>query len=275
MRENDWVNKNVDLRRLSEMVQQFFYDDGFSEVKVDEDPNGTWFELQAKKMGALRTIVSSRKAIHVIIKGEPNKFTVSIGTGEWGKNFVVAGMLAAGYDGHIVSSASCKDDSILAQEFSHGMTFGGDEEIYTPNDGIELSYYTTKYAAWRDANQDAYGPTAPKSQFMNVAHDVMVTAIITLMRFENEGGDVDDGEAVIAYFAGQDSWHRAGRSVPMDCTTNSSEFVSVCKKDSGYYIWNGYDNGGWGYGPLGTDLIDGTELLLRMADGANARPAAG
>ena len=188
---------------------------------------------------------------------------------------LVAGMLAAGYDGHIVSSASCKDDSILAQEFSHGMTFGGDEEIYTPNDGIELSYYTTKYAAWRDANQDAYGPTAPKSQFMNVAHDVMVTAIITLMRFENEGGDVDDGEAVIAYFAGQDSWHRAGRSVPMDCTTNSSEFVSVCKKDSGYYIWNGYDNGGWGYGPLGTDLIDGTELLLRMADGANARPAAG
>jgi hypothetical protein len=96
MRENDWVNKNVDLRRLSEMVQQFFYDDGFSEVKVDEDPNGTWFELQAKKMGALRTIVSSRKAIHVIIKGEPNKFTVSIGTGEWGKNFVVAGVFTGG-----------------------------------------------------------------------------------------------------------------------------------------------------------------------------------
>ena len=65
-------------------------------MKVDEDPNGTWFELQAKKMGALRTIVSSRKAIHVIIKGEPNKFTVSIGTGEWGKNFLVAGMFTGG-----------------------------------------------------------------------------------------------------------------------------------------------------------------------------------
>ena len=96
MRENDWVNKNVDLHKLSERIQQFFYDDGFSEVKVDEDPNGTWFELQAKKMGALRTVVSSRKAIHVIIKGEPNKFTVSIGTGEWGKNFVVAGVFTGG-----------------------------------------------------------------------------------------------------------------------------------------------------------------------------------
>jgi len=188
---------------------------------------------------------------------------------------LVAGMVAAGYEGQIVSSASCKDDSVLSQPFSHGMTFGGDEEIYTPNDGIQLSYYATKYQAWREANIEAYGPDAPLSVFMNVAHDVMTTALITLMRLENEGGDVDDNAAVIEYFAGQDNWHRAGRSVPMDCTQNSSEFVSVCKKDSGYYIWNGYENGGWSYGPLGTDLIDGTDLLLRMADGANARPAAG
>ena len=188
---------------------------------------------------------------------------------------LVAGMVAAGYDGVIVSSASCKDDSVLSQPFSHGMIISGEEEIYTPNEGIELSAYQTKYNPWRDANQDAYGPDAPKSQFMNVAHDVMVTAIITMMRFENSGGDVDDNAALIEYLAGQDNWNRAGRSKPMDCTTNSSEFVSVCKKDAGYYIWNGYDNGGWSYGPLGTEILDATDLLLRMAEGANARPAAG
>ena len=108
---------------------------------------------------------------------------------------LVAGMVAAGYEGEIVSSASCKDDSVLSQPFSHGMTFGGEEEIYTPNDGIELSPYQTKYNPWREANIDAYGPDAPKSQFMNVVHDVMVTAIITLMRFENSGGDVEDNAA--------------------------------------------------------------------------------
>ena len=188
---------------------------------------------------------------------------------------LVAGMVAAGYDGVIVSSASCKDDSVLSQSFSHGMVIAGEEEIYTPNEGIELSGYQTKYNPWRDANQDAYGPDAPKSQFMNVAHDVMVTAIITMMRFENGGGDVDDNAALIEYLAGQDNWNRAGRSKPMDCTTNSSEFVSVCKKDAGYYIWNGYENGGWSYGPLGTEILDATDLLLRMAEGANARPAAG
>ena len=188
---------------------------------------------------------------------------------------LVAGMVAAGYDGVIVSSASCKDDSVLSQPFSHGMVISGEEEIYTPNEGIELSAYQTKYNPWRDANQDAYGPDAPKSQFMNVAHDVLVTAVITMMRFENEGGDVDDNAALIEYLAGQDNWNRAGRSKPMNCTTNSSEFVSVCKKDAGYYIWNGYENGGWSYGPLGTEILDATDLLLRMAEGANARPAAG
>jgi hypothetical protein len=110
---------------------------------------------------------------------------------------------------------------------------------------------------------------------MNVAHDVMVTAIITAMRFENGGGDVDDNASLIAFMAGQDNWNRAGRSKPMNCTTNSAEFVSVCKKDAGFYVWNGFDNGGWSYGPLGTEILDATDILLRLAEGANARPAVG
>ena len=188
---------------------------------------------------------------------------------------LIAGMVAAGYDGAIVSSASCKDDSVISQSYSHGMTMQGEEEIYTPNDGIQLSAYQTKYNPWREANLDAYGPDAPKSQFMNVAHDVMVTAIITAMRFENGGGDVDDNAGLIAFMAGQNNWNRAGRSKPMDCTSNSAEFVSVCKKDAGFYIWNGFDNGGWSYGPLGTEILDATDILLRLAAGDNARPAAG
>lgn len=95
-REGDWVGKNVDLKKLAAGVDRFFKDDGFHEIRVDEDPHGSWFQIQAKKIGALRTVVSSRKAIHVIIKGEPNKFIVSVGTGEWGKNFAVAGLFTGG-----------------------------------------------------------------------------------------------------------------------------------------------------------------------------------
>ncbi|MCA9812767.1 MAG: hypothetical protein KC483_07885 [Nitrosarchaeum sp.] len=81
-KEGDWIDKKVDLKKLSEKIHQFFYDDGFSEVRIDEDSHGTWFQIQARKTGALRTVVSSRKAIHVIIKGTPDKFVVSVGTGE-------------------------------------------------------------------------------------------------------------------------------------------------------------------------------------------------
>ncbi len=95
-KEGDWIDKNVDLKKLAEKIQEFFYDDGFSEVKIDEDPNNSWFEIQARKTGALRTVISSRKAIHIIIKGEPNKFSISVATGEWGKNFVVSGLFTGG-----------------------------------------------------------------------------------------------------------------------------------------------------------------------------------
>ena len=84
-KEGTWSDKNVDLKKLGEKIKQFFYDDGFSEVVMYDDPNGGWYEIQARKTGAFRTVVSSRKAIHTIIKGNPNKFNISVGTGEWVK----------------------------------------------------------------------------------------------------------------------------------------------------------------------------------------------
>lgn len=95
-KEGDWQDKNVDIKKLTEKIHQFFYDDGFSEVRLEEDPHGSWFQIQARKTGALQTVTSSRKAIHVIVKGDPNKFSVSVGTGEWGKNFAVSALFTGG-----------------------------------------------------------------------------------------------------------------------------------------------------------------------------------
>jgi len=92
-KEGDWVDKNVDLKKLAERIQQFFYDDGFSEVKIDEDPHNAWFQIQARKTGVMRSLVSSRKSILVVIKGNPNKFEISLGTGEWGKNVAAAALI--------------------------------------------------------------------------------------------------------------------------------------------------------------------------------------
>lgn len=90
VKEYTYVHKNVDLSLLANEIERFFHNDGFSDVIADKDPNQAWFDIQARKIGVLRTIVSSRKTIHVIIKGEPNNFKVFSALGEWGKNIAVA-----------------------------------------------------------------------------------------------------------------------------------------------------------------------------------------
>ncbi|MCA2003980.1 MAG: zinc ribbon domain-containing protein [Candidatus Nitrosotenuis sp.] len=95
-RENEWIGKNVDLKLLAERIHKFFEDDGFHEIRIEEDPNGTWYEIQARKTGVLRTLGSSRKAIHIVIKGSSNKFNIEMGVGEWGKNIGVAALLTGG-----------------------------------------------------------------------------------------------------------------------------------------------------------------------------------
>lgn len=65
--EGDWVGKNADLKKLAAGVNQFFKDDGFHEVRVDEDPYASWFQIQVK-VGTLRTVVLPQKhRIHLPI----------------------------------------------------------------------------------------------------------------------------------------------------------------------------------------------------------------
>lgn len=89
-KEHTWVHKNVELSLLASEIEKFFRNDGFSDVMADKDPNGAWFEIQAAKKGAAQTLVASRKALHVIIRGEPNNFMISMTQGEWGKNVAAA-----------------------------------------------------------------------------------------------------------------------------------------------------------------------------------------
>lgn len=92
-RENEWLNKNVDLKLLTQRIEKFFRDDGFTDVMVEEDQSGQWWEIQARKTDIMRTLVGSRKAIHVIIRGNPNKFKITMDVGDWGKNIAAAAVL--------------------------------------------------------------------------------------------------------------------------------------------------------------------------------------
>ena len=88
-----WKNKNVDLEKLTQRIEDFFYSDGFSEVRQEESDDKTQHVVQAKKAGVLRTLTSTRKVLTVVIDGTPNDFHVKVGTGEWGKGIAVSVVL--------------------------------------------------------------------------------------------------------------------------------------------------------------------------------------
>ncbi len=88
-----WKNKNVDLKKLAGKLVDFFYADGFSEVRQEESADKTQYVIQAKKAGVARTLTSTRKVITIVIKGNPNEFQVEVGTGEWGKGVAMAVVL--------------------------------------------------------------------------------------------------------------------------------------------------------------------------------------
>mgnify|MGYP001471212365 CR=1 FL=1 len=91
-REFLYVDRNVDLDKLVARIEDFLNNNDF-EVKIDKNTTDRWIEIQARKVGFVRTIIASRKAIHVVIDGTSNHFTVTQATGEWGKNIAASALI--------------------------------------------------------------------------------------------------------------------------------------------------------------------------------------
>lgn len=84
----------LDLERLATRIETYLLENNF-EVAYSKDPTAppSWFFIQARKGGALRTAAGARRSTDITIKGQPNSFEVSIGTGEWGKNMLTSAPL--------------------------------------------------------------------------------------------------------------------------------------------------------------------------------------
>jgi hypothetical protein len=94
VRTEHYGNLDVDLGRLATRVQTYLQENKF-EVAFSKDSTEptSWFFIQARKSDALRTIAGARRSTDITIRGEPNSFEVTIGTGEWGKNIVTSAPL--------------------------------------------------------------------------------------------------------------------------------------------------------------------------------------
>jgi hypothetical protein len=82
-----YQGRNVDLKALRDNIASFLQADGF---KVQQPkPGQDVMLIQAQKGGFLRELISSERALNILIQGQPNDFTVRIGIGKWIQNIAV------------------------------------------------------------------------------------------------------------------------------------------------------------------------------------------
>ncbi len=85
---------NVDIERLATRIETYLAENHF-EVAFSKDQKKpiTSYFIQARKLGALRTAVGTRRSTDISIQGTSGDFEVKIGTGEWGNNLIVTAPL--------------------------------------------------------------------------------------------------------------------------------------------------------------------------------------
>lgn len=84
-----YENKNTDLGALTKNLEQWFSNQGY--IVESNSGEGVW-AVQAKKDEKWRKALGASRAFKVNITGNPNLFTVEVGTGEWASNLTAVGV---------------------------------------------------------------------------------------------------------------------------------------------------------------------------------------
>jgi len=91
MTKKNYRDKNCDLDTLSKDINSWFSDQGY-QVQSNKT-EGAWV-VQAQKTEAWRKAVGASRAFNILIQGQPNDFSVEVGTGEWASNLTAGGVAA-------------------------------------------------------------------------------------------------------------------------------------------------------------------------------------
>ncbi|MDA4134402.1 MAG: hypothetical protein OK441_02410 [Thaumarchaeota archaeon] len=82
-----YMNRNTDLDALRANIASYLQADGF---KIQQPkPGQDMMLIQAQKGGFLRELISSERALNILIQGQPNDFTIRVGIGKWIQNIAV------------------------------------------------------------------------------------------------------------------------------------------------------------------------------------------
>jgi|GEM_PF-84017 len=83
-----YQGRNANLTALRDNIVTYLQSDGFKIQASRTTAEGML--IQAQKGGFLRELITSERALNILIQGEPNNFTVRVGVGKWVQNIAVA-----------------------------------------------------------------------------------------------------------------------------------------------------------------------------------------
>jgi hypothetical protein len=87
-----YANKNVNLDQLSEQVVGYLNQKGFATQKAKSEKG---IVIEARKENLLRDLITADRALTILIQGQPNDFSVTVGIGRWVQNLTVTVVEAA------------------------------------------------------------------------------------------------------------------------------------------------------------------------------------
>lgn len=91
MAKKVYHDRNTDLGLLARDVELWFVENGY--IVESDSTDGAWI-VQAKKEETWRKALGAARAFRVLITGEPNNFSVEVGTGNWTSNLAAGGVAA-------------------------------------------------------------------------------------------------------------------------------------------------------------------------------------
>ncbi len=76
---------------LAQRIVSFLQEHKYEVATSYDEKNKTWALIQARKQGALRTMTGNRRALNISLRTKKaRECTISIGSGEWGKNTILS-----------------------------------------------------------------------------------------------------------------------------------------------------------------------------------------
>ena len=87
----NYENMPISAPALAHRIVSYLHEHKYEVAYSYDEKKKTWCMIQARKSGALRKATGNIRALNIALRTKKkNQCTISIGSGEWGKNTIVS-----------------------------------------------------------------------------------------------------------------------------------------------------------------------------------------